>query len=533
MVELEPGDPQKVGPYSVLGRLGSGGMGRVFLARSPGGRYVAVKLVRAELAEQADFRVRFAREVAAAQKVSGLFTAPVVDADLDAPVPWLATAYVAGPSLADAVARHGPLPVSSVVALAAGLAEGLGAIHAAGIVHRDLKPSNVLLSEDGPRIIDFGISRAAEQSALTGTGLVVGSPGFMSPEQAQGHAVGPSSDVFSLGAVLTFAATGEGPFGTGSTAMLLYRVVFAPPATDTLPAGLRPLIERCLAKDPQQRPSTGQLLSELNVHPAAGWLPAPITRGFPTHPPTVAVTADDPSARPITELATPSRPLPPGDPRSPSTITAASARSPDAATAPPQPAGSDQRPRQGRRQRLAWALITVGLLAVTATAAVALANTMGVQHQQPAAGGVQATSHAYSTSAATVPGTRQAATAGISSSAQTPSPSSIPSSVQTSSPSGIPPTVPTGVFWTAAVLSSHYEQHAQDMVELLNRSGFDSEYWWSTAANSILPGYWVVTSGRFPSQADAAARAKLLQSAGFNGAYPRCVGSRQACTAQG
>src|ERR1019366_4678226 len=213
-VDLQPGDPRKVGPYWLVGRLGSGGMGRVFLARSPGGRQVAVKVVRAELAEQADFRIRFAREVAAARTVSGLFTAPVVDADLDGPVPWLATAYVAGPSLADAVTNHGPLPVTSVLALAAGLAEGLGAIHAAGIVHRDLKPSNVLLAEDGPRIIDFGISRAAQASMLTGTGLVVGSPGFMSPEQAEGGDIGLPSDVFSLGAVLTFAATGEGPFGT-------------------------------------------------------------------------------------------------------------------------------------------------------------------------------------------------------------------------------------------------------------------------------------------------------------------------------
>ena len=148
--------------------------------------------------------------------MSSLCTAPVVDADLNAPVPWLATAYVAGPSLANAVAMHGPLPVSSVLALAAGLAEGLGAIHAAGIVHRDLKPSNVLLAQDGPRVIDFGTSRAAEHSTLTGTGMVVGSPGFMSREQVQGHEVGPPSDVFSLGAVLAFAATGEGPFGTGT-----------------------------------------------------------------------------------------------------------------------------------------------------------------------------------------------------------------------------------------------------------------------------------------------------------------------------
>src|ERR1022692_4879645 len=218
-----------MGAYLLAGRLGSGGMGRVFLGRSPGGRLVAVKVIHAELADSPDFRARFAREVAAAKKVSGLFTAPVVDAGVDDPVQWLATAHVRGPPLGEAVASDGPLSADSVRALAAGLAEGLGAIHAAGVVHRDLKPSNVLLAEDGARVIDFGISRAAEASALTRTGLVVGSPGFMSPEQAEGHDVGPPSDVFSLGAVLVFAAVGEGPFGTGSTAAMVYRVVHSEP----------------------------------------------------------------------------------------------------------------------------------------------------------------------------------------------------------------------------------------------------------------------------------------------------------------
>jgi serine/threonine protein kinase len=522
--ELRAGDPRKVGPYWLLGRLGAGGMGQVFLGRSPGGRQVAVKLVRAELAEQAEFRVRFAQEVAAARTVSGLFTAPVVDADLDAPVPWLATAYVAGPSLADAVARHGPLPVTSVLALAAGLAEGLGAIHAAGIVHRDLKPSNVLLADDGPRVIDFGISRAAEASTLTGTGLIIGSPGFMSPEQAQGHAAGPPSDVFSLGAVLTFAATGEGPFGTGSTPTLLYRVVFDPPATGGLPGGLRPLVERCLAKDPQQRPSTGQLLSELNAHPAAGWLPPPITQGFtspapPDPVPSGAVTADGPPARPTTEPAAPRSPFPPGVPGSPSTITAASARTPDAA-ARPQPGGNARRPGPGRRRRLAWALITAGVLAVAVAAAVALTG-MGGQRHQPAAGRAQATSPAFSRPTTTASATQRAA------------PTSTSAPAQTSSPSSIAPAAPTSVFWTAAVLSSHYEQNAQRMVKRLHQSGFDGEYWRSTTSNSVLQGYWVVTNGRFPDQADASARAKLLQSAGFTGAYARCVGSRQACPPHG
>lgn len=196
-------------------------MGKVFLGLSAGGWLVAVKVVKDDLAEDPEFRARFRREVAAARSVSGLFTASVVDADTDAPVPWLATAYVPGLPLADVVRDHGPLPPASVLALAAGLAEGLAAIHSAGVVHRDLKPSNVLLAEDGPRVIDFGISRATEASAVTRTGLVFGSPGFMSPEQAEGREVGPPSDVFSLGAVLAFAAAGEGPFGNGSTAALV------------------------------------------------------------------------------------------------------------------------------------------------------------------------------------------------------------------------------------------------------------------------------------------------------------------------
>jgi Protein kinase domain/Septum formation len=303
LAALQADDPRRVGPYLLLGRLGSGGMGRVYLARSPGGRQVAVKVIRPQLAEDTGFRARFAREVSAARKVGGLFTAQVVDADLDSPLPWLVTAYVPGTSLSEAVEQLGPLPVGTLLALAAGLAEGLSAIHAAGVIHRDLKPSNVLLAPDGPRIIDFGISSAVDATSLTGTGLMIGSPGFMSPEQAEGMPVRPSSDIFSLAGVLIFAARGEGPFGTGDTAALLYRVVHGTPNLDRIPDNMRPLISRCLSRSAAARPTAPEFLAELTAaYPSAAdlteWLPAGILKlaaqhvaEADPHPPTMGSAA--------------------------------------------------------------------------------------------------------------------------------------------------------------------------------------------------------------------------------------------------
>ena len=287
--DLLPSDPVMVGPYRLLGRLGQGGMGQVYRARSPGGRLVAVKVIRPELAGDSGFRARFAREVVMARKVSGMFTALVVDADAEGPIPWLATAYVAGPSLAEAVEEHGPLPVDSLLSLFAGLAEGLHAIHTTDMVHRDLKPSNVLLADDGPRVIDFGISRALESSMLTQTGTIMGTPGFLSPEQALGSTVGPPSDVFSLGAVLVFAATGEGPFGGGPATALLFRVVNLDPDLTNVPARVRPIVERCLAKDPASRPTTAQLMDEVGASVgvvAPDWLPEQFTMTLARYVPT-------------------------------------------------------------------------------------------------------------------------------------------------------------------------------------------------------------------------------------------------------
>ena len=357
MAELQAGDPPQIGPYLLLGRLGAGGMGQVFLGRSPGGRLVAVKVIRAELAGDPGFRARFAREVVAARKVSGVFTAAVVDADPAAPLPWLVTSFVTGLSLADAVGEHGALPVASVLALAAGLAEGLGAIHAAGVVHRDLKPSNVLLAADGPRVIDFGISRAVDAPQLTRTGMVIGSPAFMSPEQVEGGAVGPASDVFSLGAVLVFAATGQGPFGPGAPTALMYRVVHGTPRLDQLPGPVRPLAERCLAKDPGQRPTAAQFLAELTAtHPSAAdladWLPASI-------------------------LAAAANVAPNRWPSSPSAPVAALAPTLTEETGSPvQPAGAAGT-AAGKRRRRRWAVSVIAAVMVIIAAGVGLAVAPG------------------------------------------------------------------------------------------------------------------------------------------------------------
>ena len=260
MEPLAAGDPWQVGAYRLRARLGSGGMGQVFLGYSPAGRAVAVKVIHPELAKDPMFRTRFRREVAAAKAVSGAYTAPVTAAGPDDDPPWLATAFVPGPSLAGVIAAAGPLPEPSVWKLTAGLVEALQAVHAAGLVHRDLKPANVLLATDGPRVIDFGISAAFEGTRMTSTGLIIGTPSFMSPEQAEGARVGPESDVFSLGCVIVFAATGAGPFGDGQLASVLYRVVHTQPALDGVPRGLREVAAACLAKVPADRPTLAWLV---------------------------------------------------------------------------------------------------------------------------------------------------------------------------------------------------------------------------------------------------------------------------------
>jgi serine/threonine protein kinase len=257
-------DPDRIGPYAIIGKLGAGAMGQVFLARSPAGRLVAVKTIRVELAEEAGFRARFAREVAAARRVSGVFTASVIEADADADLPWVATAYVPAPSLTTLVRKTGPLPVPAVRWLAAGCAEALQSIHGAGLLHRDVKPSNVLVAPDGPRVIDFGVARAAERVQLTATRGAAGTPAYMAPEQARDATqASPASDVFSLGATLVYAATGHPPYRGDTVMDILVRLATEPPDLTGMPQELDALVTACLERVPRDRPTDGDILGSL------------------------------------------------------------------------------------------------------------------------------------------------------------------------------------------------------------------------------------------------------------------------------
>ncbi len=298
MQDLRAWDPPTVGGYELVGLLGVGGMGEVFLGRDGAGRLAAVKIVHDAFARDGEFRARFAREVATARKVHGPWTAAVIDADTDAPRPWLATEYVEGPSLRDHVAENGPLPEPVVSVLAARLAEALVAIHGAGLVHRDLTPANVLLAADGPRVIDFGIARAMEATKLTLTGQAIGTPAYMAPEQLGDDELGSAADVFTLGSLLYFAATGRGPFDDTSVVATLRKVVAADPDLSVLPPGLRDLIGRCMAKSPSARPAATELVSA----PASSWSPpasATLVLDHSSRPNNGTLIAPPPSPPPV------------------------------------------------------------------------------------------------------------------------------------------------------------------------------------------------------------------------------------------
>ncbi|MFE4257297.1 serine/threonine-protein kinase [Streptomyces sp. NPDC056883] len=383
---LSAEDPGEIGGYRLHARLGSGGMGVVYLAYTPGGRPIALKAVREEFAGDPEFRQRFAQEVASAERIHGLFTAQVVASGVDAPTPWLATAYVPGPSLHQVVQRHGPLPVRTVLLLVAGIAEALQAIHGAGVVHRDLKPANVLIAEDGPRVIDFGIARAADAVALTGMGLRVGTAAFMAPEQALGLPVSPATDVFALGALIAYVAGGEAPFGPGPESSALYRVVHEHPDLARVPHELRDLVSWCLAKRPEDRPATVDLIAAVHAHPlvgprpefSEGWLPQTVGSEVAGH----AGQAGPVHVQPT--LAAPAAPVPP--PRTDTRL-----------------ASSSHRARTVRKRRPAlMALAVVAALALAGAAFYYLDSLPPAQDSAKAPGA----SAAPSSAAAYVPGNK-------------------------------------------------------------------------------------------------------------------------------
>ncbi|MFG2847343.1 protein kinase [Kitasatospora sp. NPDC048296] len=380
--ELTADDPREIGGHLLYARLGAGGMGRVYLAYTPGGRPVALKVVRPELAEDPEFRARFAQEVASARRIHGLFTAQLVDAGPDAATPWLATTYVPGPSLQQVVQRFGPLPERTVLLLLAGIAEALQAIHASGVVHRDLKPANVLIAADGPRVIDFGIARAADASALTGTGLRIGSPAYMAPEQAMGQAATPATDVYALGALGVHVAGGTPPFGDGPDPAALYRTVHEEPDLDRVPESLRELLRHCLAKRPEDRPTTAEVIAAARNHPAVGgrlrfgedWLPYPLTSQITRHADLPQVPAE--AARPgldsaPTVLGSSAGPTPTLLAAAPAPVAASAAASPGPGAVPGPGTSPSPRPEARPKRALGrTALIAAVALAVGAAAAV-------------------------------------------------------------------------------------------------------------------------------------------------------------------
>ncbi|MFE4633946.1 protein kinase [Streptomyces sp. NPDC056773] len=344
---LKADDPEVVGGYRLAAVLGAGGMGKVYLSYTPGGRPIAIKVIRSEFGEDPEFRRRFQQEVRSAERVQGLYTAPVIDADTEGAQPWLATAYVPGPSLAHAVAHHGALPPRSVLLLAVGVAEALTVIHGAGIVHRDLKPANVLLASDGPRVIDFGIARAADSTALTSTGVSIGTPAFMAPEQASAGTITPATDVFALGQIAAFAAIGSSVYGDGPSHAVLYRIVHEDPDLSGLPEELRPLVTRCLSRDPAERPELTEVIAlchaaaEVPLRQGEDWLPRAIVGSITERVHLLPAPAPTPPPKPA---QVPAAPAPAAPAPTPTPTPTELAPQPPAPSTPPAPAATPAQP---------------------------------------------------------------------------------------------------------------------------------------------------------------------------------------------
>ncbi|MFJ4325903.1 serine/threonine-protein kinase [Streptomyces tricolor] len=411
---LQADDPPVVAGYRLAARLGAGGMGRVYLSHTQGGRPVAIKVVRPELADDPDFRRRFRREITAARRVRGAYTAELIDADADAVPPWLATLYVPGPSLAEAVARRGSLPVAAVLWLMAGVAEALQAIHAEGIVHRDLKPSNVLLAADGPRVIDFGIALAADGTAYTATGGTIGTPSFMAPEQAAGGEVTAATDVFALGQTAAFAALGRALYGDGPAVNVLYRIVHSEPDLDLLPEPLRPLLARCLAADPAERATPAEIVEwcrqRLGADADAGggpavWreitgpevvVPGPVPEPTPAYP------------QPPVPAPTPAYPHPP--------MPAPAATYPQPQYGWPQPTPEERKARRRRAALISVVGVAGGALLVALLAWSVMEAKGRLDDRDKAASRTSTTGpSAHSSSSASAPGSASGETSDSSS----------------------------------------------------------------------------------------------------------------------
>lgn len=493
---LEDGDPQVVGGYRLVARLGSGGMGLVYLSHTPGGRAVAVKVIRPELAENADFRKRFRAEVAAASRVHGLYTAPVVDSDTEGSVPWCATAYVPGPSLADAVRDHGPLPVGTVLRLIAGVAEALQAVHREGIVHRDLKPSNVLLAADGPRVIDFGVARAADATSVTRSGMTLGTVAYMAPEQVLGGDATASADVFALGQTAVFAATGGGAFGDGDPHAVLYRVVHEEPDLSRVPGEIRELVARCLRKPAAERPPVEEVIRSVQAIQArrgddarstsGAWLPGGLAAGIAAR----AEGADQARAGVATGAHASGvfGPAPTCFPASPSHaalpgpfVMGPGAAAPGAYTPPPWPQAPTAMPTssvaaggKGRRAR-AWMFSAAAVVLIACGAAVALLLVPGdgdksegraqaVAASQSATAAKESPLTSGSPSAKTSDKPKPTKSALPPSPSEPPTPSRTATSAPPSTPSSEPatPTAPASVTYSGIQMTKSHDLYLAD-----------------------------------------------------------------------
>jgi serine/threonine protein kinase len=440
---LRETDPPRVGSYQLLARLGAGGMGVVYLASGQDGRPVALKVLRSEMADDAEFRTRFSREVTALTRVRGVCTVRVIDADTTSARPFLVTEYAEGPSLAEYVDSRGPMDPQMLYGLATGLAEALTAIHAAGIVHRDLKPSNVLLTAGGPKVIDFGIAQVLEATAVTRAGMTIGSAGYMAPEQIMGRA-GTAADIFSWAVTIAYAASGQSPFGTGTSEVILYRILHETPDIAAVPAALHAQVAAAIDKDPHARPTAPELLSQLTrtaALPSAGsdnptqtilaqtWHPAGPQPATPPPSRPQPLPATPPPSRPASSWNTPSWGAPPPDTRPPGTRSP-DTRSPDT----PRRAGM-------RRPVLLTLVLAVAILlgAGGAALAFALSGNPSPSHNTPP-GGASHSPTAPATSAVTN------SSASTSSPPSSPSSSSSPSSPSSSSSPSSPssPSATTG-----------------------------------------------------------------------------------------